>query len=367
MSARLKRLYAGTPATLGIVRGDKSLDLTVTPVEKLPPPQWASLGILPGEESAAGLAVRQVLAGGPAEKAELRLGDRLTHVDGQKVESLEQIVFALARKQPGDELKLRVSRDGKDFDRIAVMAPMDATIPAELAPRAPAPEAAPEGAAAAPKAAAEGKAEIGPAEGRIELPIVGRRQPCVAYVPKSGRSPRGVGLLVWLHGPGGVDVDATIDDWKPLCDAHGLALVLPSSDDPRRWSLDDVEDIAEAVRELAERTPIDPFRTAIAGYQTGGAQALRMGLGAGGRFRGVAAIDAPLAAEPPEFNPARPVVFYFATSPASRFARRIEQGIGQLREQGYPIVLRDLGPQPRELTPDERTELARWADSLDRI
>jgi hypothetical protein len=38
-----------------------------------------------------------------------------------------------------------------------------------------------------------------------------------------------------------------------------------------------------------------------------------------------------------------------------------------LQAAKFPVTLKSLGEQPRELTAEELTELARWIDTLDRI
>lgn len=372
MASRLQRLYAARPVELGVTRDGERLELSVTPVEKLPPPQLAYLGILPGDETDRGTTVRFVMPGGPAERAGIASGEVLEHADGQPLTRTpsdasraqgQALALKVLEKHPGEPLLLQVRRGDESHEVTIALGAWDAAlIPSELPPRAAAPQAkvAPQ----APEAAAP--AEL-PATGRLELPVAGRERPCLGYVPTTDMPSRGWGLVVWLHGPEGLDEQAALDAWRAGCEKHGLALVAPAADDPRRWTSGDVETIREAVAELARRTKIDPARTAVVGFQTGGAQALRVALAERGRFRGVAAIDAALAVEPPEFDPARPLLIYLATSSGSRFARRTADDVRRLREQGYSIAQRDLGPEPRTPNAEELAELARWVDSLDRL
>jgi chromosome partitioning protein len=49
------------------------------------------------------------------------------------------------------------------------------------------------------------------------------------------------------------------------------------------------------------------------------------------------------------------------------YSGAVGRAVAKLREMKYPVVEQPLGDTPRELTDDERTALARWLDTLDRI
>jgi S1-C subfamily serine protease len=70
-----------------------------------------------------GVVVVGVLPGSPAAAAGIRpftrspdgalvVGDVITSVDGEKVKSLDNLLEALERRQPGDEVKLGLWRAG---------------------------------------------------------------------------------------------------------------------------------------------------------------------------------------------------------------------------------------------------------------
>jgi len=76
-----------------------------------------------------GVIVQAVIKDGPADKAgleaggtsatingqEVRLGgDIITEVDGKKLKSMEQLVEIIQEHKPGDELELKIVRDGKE-------------------------------------------------------------------------------------------------------------------------------------------------------------------------------------------------------------------------------------------------------------
>jgi len=62
-----------------------------------------------------------VIAGGPADKAGVKEGDVITHIDGTAIDEKKSLVSVLSGKKPGDTVKLTINRDGKKV-----------TIPVEL-------------------------------------------------------------------------------------------------------------------------------------------------------------------------------------------------------------------------------------------
>jgi S1-C subfamily serine protease len=58
-----------------------------------------------------GVIVVEVLAGGPADKAELKANDLITKVDGKDIESLQGFVSTIRETKAGTKLKLTVMRD----------------------------------------------------------------------------------------------------------------------------------------------------------------------------------------------------------------------------------------------------------------
>jgi serine protease DegQ len=63
--------------------------------------------------------VQSVLAEGPAGKAGVKAGDRITHIQGRTVLDTKDVQRAVARRNPGEEIKLTVQR-GQDKKEITV-------------------------------------------------------------------------------------------------------------------------------------------------------------------------------------------------------------------------------------------------------
>jgi S1-C subfamily serine protease len=59
----------------------------------------------------AGVIVMEVVAGGPADKAELKANDFITKVDGKEIESLQGFVGMIRDTKVGTKVKLTVMRD----------------------------------------------------------------------------------------------------------------------------------------------------------------------------------------------------------------------------------------------------------------
>jgi serine protease Do len=65
---------------------------------------------LEGDEDA--IFVRHLTAGGPAEKAGLKVGDQVLATDGVAIRSVYQAVLPSLHKQPGDTMRFRIQREG---------------------------------------------------------------------------------------------------------------------------------------------------------------------------------------------------------------------------------------------------------------
>lgn len=61
-----------------------------------------------------GVYVKRIEDFSSAEKAGLQIGDVITEVDGKKIETMDQLNEIKNSKKIGDELKLKVNRDGKE-------------------------------------------------------------------------------------------------------------------------------------------------------------------------------------------------------------------------------------------------------------
>jgi serine protease Do len=81
------------------------------------------LGVLvgPAEGGERGLLVREVTPSSPAAKAGLKNGDRVVKIDDQDVTEVETLLKAIAARKPEEKLNLRVVRDGREQNLVAVL------------------------------------------------------------------------------------------------------------------------------------------------------------------------------------------------------------------------------------------------------
>ena len=87
-------------------------------VESVPVPQ----SVAEKFDVPAGLYLRVVTPGGPAEKAGLRAGDIVTAIEGRPTSSPESLFLATVGKKPGDQVRVEYSRDGKSAQATVTLA-----------------------------------------------------------------------------------------------------------------------------------------------------------------------------------------------------------------------------------------------------
>ena len=201
---------------------------------------------------------------------------------------------------PGQEISLRVRRDGKQLNLTATLA-----TPPELVP-----DVLP-----AARAEAAEQSEDRPPVGTIEPKLPEFKNKAAAYIPTAYHSEAACGVLVWLHAPGGPSGKKMIERFKPFCDRHNFVLLAPRSADPKRWQRDETAVVAGLLRQLATKYTIDPTRIVVAGRQGGGGMAYLTAFGLRDVIRGVATISSPMprAATPPATDPVRSLSFYSAS------------------------------------------------------
>jgi putative serine protease PepD len=80
---------------------------------------YLGVSLSEAESGEEGVVVSDAVDGGPAEEAGLRDDDVIVEIDGEPVESVQDVRAAVDAKRPGDEMVLEVRRDG-ETERITV-------------------------------------------------------------------------------------------------------------------------------------------------------------------------------------------------------------------------------------------------------
>jgi len=82
----------------------------------------AFLGVSPGEKGTEqGVLIGHVTEGSAAEKAGLKEGDLIQEVAGKKTLEFSDLKDAMAAQKPGDEVKVKYTRDGKKMSANALL------------------------------------------------------------------------------------------------------------------------------------------------------------------------------------------------------------------------------------------------------
>jgi putative serine protease PepD len=75
-------------------------------------PEHAYLGVSTAPASSGGAQVGEVTSGGPAAKSGVQPGDVITEVDGDHVQSPDDVASAIEDNKPGDKVDVQVDRNG---------------------------------------------------------------------------------------------------------------------------------------------------------------------------------------------------------------------------------------------------------------
>ena len=85
--------------------------------QALTPPILSKLGL----KNVTGILVTDVDTQGPGDKAGLKPGDIITHMNGQMIESAQDILNIVADGQPGDTIEVTGLRQRQSFKLKAVL------------------------------------------------------------------------------------------------------------------------------------------------------------------------------------------------------------------------------------------------------
>jgi serine protease Do len=353
----ITRRYAGDKLHLKLLRGGKPVEAELELVEKLDPYAHPFLGILPARDPAenpAGVKVRYVYPQSPAAKAGLSAGDVLVSLAGQPVGDATRLRRRITDYQPGDKVQAEFRHDEKTVKETIELA----TLP-EAVPEAPLPAARSKSDAKPPAERPEVGSftmQAAQLDGRARLYVPEDYDPAVAY-----------GLVLWLHGDGGLKPRELVARWKSHCDRDRLILLAPESAEPDHWALHELELVRTLVAQVRARYTIDADRVVAAGEEEGGTLACLAVLEEGEGFSGAAVIDARIGGRIVENEPEHRLAFYVVRPGKAREAQDVDEAVTTLRSRKFPVTVTDPGEKPGSMSDRQLAELVRWIDTLDRI
>ncbi|MEI8373115.1 MAG: PDZ domain-containing protein [Planctomycetota bacterium] len=350
----ISRRYAGDKVHFVILRGEKRIEADLELISKLDAFQHGFLGILPsrnGDE--AGITVRYVYPGSPADEVKLEPGDRIVSAAGDAVVDPDELRSALSGLEPGMSLELEV----RHKDQTRKVSLKMAELPTDLPPQTLPPS--------------RSKSEPGRGQkhkvGRIALTVPEFKNEAWAYVPESYDPAVPHGVVVWLHGSSAPDAAALLARWKPLCEANNLVFVVPRPSLSNGWQADEANYIEKLLGQVKAAYTVDLTRVVVYGRDTGASLAMVSAFRNRELIRAAAVIDAGSMLPPPEIDPGHRLAIYFGRAKSSMQAQLVKITLDRLRAAKIPVTEKDLGKDARDLTPQELAELVRWIDMLDRI
>ena len=383
--------YEGDKIALKYKRGKdvvevKSLELTGKDVVIA----QGFLGILPmRDDPALGVEIRHVFDKSPAEKAGLKVGDRilkfgldekaLTEFTGEK-RGRSQFLDWLNTTPPGAEVKLAVKRKGADkLETVtATLGDLPGSLPGApgiILDKIPA-EASFKKALAplvlnnpnikAPKIVDQKAPE--PETGLLELNTPDGEHKYWLWVYPEYDPNVAHSLIVWMHPPG-KNSKEELDGWADLwdldyCRKHQIILLMPVEKQDG-WQPTHADFIVAAVRETMKTYTIDNQRIIAHGMARGGDMAMHLAFNHRDLFKG--ALVAGTTALHIKDNVANQrLSFLLFGGDLDPLQKSIADSRTKLAERRYPAFYRPMPERGREyLAAKDIAEAFRWLETLD--
>lgn len=349
--------YAGDKITITVRRADETHELQAELAAELRAYVFPYLGILPQRrlldemEPPEGLGLRAVLPDSPAAIAGLTSEDRIVAVGSTAVANREDLAAQLRRLRPGDEIALQVRRGTAEREVKLMLGEAPNTPPLTVPPTAWERVRA---------------GDDGPAVGRLNAALQNEGLKFWAYIPETYRPDVAWGLMVWLH-PSGDSLEAeTLRSFREICRQRSCLIVGPRAGDVAGWSPDQAGSLREVVEWMRERYQLDSQRIILVGRDDSADLTCKAGFEQRDLFRGVALLNAPLRAMPPDSNPETPLQVLML-APVGASLDRLEKSVKLLQERKIPAHLELLNEDRPGFTPSAVDVIARWWDALDRL
>ncbi len=351
-------LYAGETVQLVTLRGDQRRSLQVPLVDQLSPYEHPFLGVLPVRNDSAterGVGVRYVYPGGAADKAGLRVGDRIVSLGGKPVASATELRETIAAFEPAGEVPVVYLRAGNEASATVRLAALPNELPEPRATERPPPAAA---------------SDVPVKQDHfVGISIPEELNSCLAFVPRTYRPEIPHGLVIYLPQPGEFNREAFTKRWQTICEQRDLIVVVPQAALPNMWLPTETRFVQKAVEHVLAKYTVDDTRIVAYGYQASGTMSYLVAFRHRELVRAVVAVDAGLSAfnRPPDNDPVERLAILAVVAEKSQLKARITAGVAILRELKYPTIVLEQTGDARDLDDQELQTVANWIDTLDRI
>lgn len=371
----LGRLYQGDKVAVTARRGMEEIRAEAL---ELGGPMAATaapwLGILPTRDDAEpGVLVRAVSAGGPADRAGMKPGDRIVGIARGgpvplPVQNRDSLAGFLDGQMSGTEVSLLVRRAGeaKEAKPQTVKVTLG-VLPADLVSKA---EGAPSVKGAKPaEKPADGANKV--ETGVVKKTTTSGEGKYMLLVPENYRPDVAHALVVWLHPPNkGKDreLEALLLHWEEHCAKRNIVMIAPQGEGDAGWTPGDAEWIAQAIMETRDSLAIDRRRVVVHGMGAGGLMAYFLGFNKRDLVRGVAVVGSPMGSTPKDRAPGQPLAFFLVVGDRDPAREAVEQTRQKLADKRFAAVLRLMGEAGSVYLDNASLEtLVDWIDTLDRL
>lgn len=273
----LGSIDAGTEITVEVIRDGQTITLNPTLVAEIPPFDPQTFGFLIDDRD-NDLRTSAVFPGSAAERAGLRVDDRILSVAGKSVKELADLRNRVMTLLGGKEVSIEVQRGEETVtlkatpESIASVWPFELPVlpqGVELQPE----ESAADEAAADDKTANDEKTDSGEwTIGELTLPDVANKAAMVAPPESQNTVPQAV--LVLFTEPGTKDIQKYAEKWKAIASQLHVIVVVVGSADAERWNPDEADIGARLVAVVRNRYRIQPFAIAVTGEGAGAGLAM---------------------------------------------------------------------------------------------
>ena len=319
-----------------------------TLAEKLEPFHFGWLGIqLSREQSntSGGVVIEYLFPDSSAEKAGLVKRDRLLEIDGRVVESAATLRDILLHRQSGQELPLKIAREGESREITVSLLPLPEAIPAEL----PLP------------IFLDKDANQPPVEtGEVPLQLEGQARICRLFIPEEYNPRDAHGCVMWLSGSGEPIPAPQFAEWKRLCRMRGIILLMPVAENLQPWSADDTAWLIECLNETRKRYTVDTERVCLVTAGQNPGYAWQLALEHREHFKGILALSVPDRIRLPMNEPG--LRFQVLLADHSERGQKIVPRLSELlRKEGFPVARVEF---EQELQSTDFDAMGRWLEIL---